>query len=194
MNLLSVRIRIEMAEVDSVMKHDDAIDSLSANQSDRAFDQADRTDQPGGIASDFKLNGPCWCAPRLACGLEDEGQLDHLVMKFAQARPVPDADKRDRLASEPRVQALFRVHIERAGGLVENRKTRAVEQKPREGQPLLLPARQHVRPMDLGVEAAELLRQMRRDRLRAALPSGFPSLTSLACGYCICCRNEPRIK
>jgi hypothetical protein len=159
-NLLSVRIRIEMAEVDSVMKHDDAIDSLSANQSDRAFDQADRTDQPGGIASDFKSSGPCWCVP-LACGLEDEGQLDHLVMKFAQARPVPDTDKRDRLANEPRVQALFRVIIERAGSLVEDRKTRAVEQKPREGQPLLLPARQHVRPMDLCVEAAELLGQMR---------------------------------
>jgi hypothetical protein len=66
-------------------------------------------------------------------GFETEGQLHYLVMEFAQARPVPDTDEGGRQARELRVQALFRGHIERAGGLVEDREAGTVEQEPREG-------------------------------------------------------------
>jgi hypothetical protein len=63
-------------------------------------------------------------------------------MEFAQAGSVTDADESDGQARKSRVQALFRGNIERAGCLVEDCKAWSTQESPREGQPLLLAARQ----------------------------------------------------
>ena len=77
-------------------------------------------------------------AANLGFWARSQGQLDLALMEFAQAGPVPNADECSRQAREPRVQALFRGRIERAGSLVKDRKAGTVEQQPREGQTLLL--------------------------------------------------------
>jgi hypothetical protein len=56
-NLLSVRIWIEVAEAGGVGKDDDASDSIAAQSTNRALDQADRSAVRG--PGDFKLNDRC---------------------------------------------------------------------------------------------------------------------------------------
>lgn len=81
-------------------------------------------------------------------------------MEFAQSRSMPNADERGRQARQARIEAFLRGDVERASGFVENREARMVEQQPGERKTLLLPALQHVRPIELGVETTELLHQL----------------------------------
>jgi len=76
-------------------------------------------------------------------------------------RRQPVGDHQRRPAGHQPVEGLldsqFAFRVERAGRLVEHRVARLGEQHPREREPLLLADRQHLRPVLLGVQAAEPL-------------------------------------
>ena len=63
------------------------------------------------------------------------------------------------MRAQRRVQRGLGRRVERAGGLVQERQTRPVQQQPQEGHALLLAQAQLVAPLRLRVQPAHPLRQ-----------------------------------
>src|SRR5580698_3333218 len=94
--------------------------------------------------------------------LQCRRQLDYPFVELTQTRSMSNTDECDARMREPRIKTFLRCHIERAGSFVEKGEARPREQEPREGKPLLFASGEHVRPVEFGIQASELRRQMRQ--------------------------------